>query len=77
MDAEYRCLFEQVWLYSIVCEDLCFILWYLFILQREEKQLDASVEALIQQASDIKNSIGAFLWKLENEYEQINWWVVA
>ncbi|CAI9546253.1 unnamed protein product [Staurois parvus] len=42
-------------------------------LQREEKQLETSLETLIAQVSDIKNSLVAFIHKLENEYERLTW----
>ncbi|KAK2167382.1 hypothetical protein LSH36_28g01043 [Paralvinella palmiformis] len=41
--------------------------------QREEKQIDATVEALIQRVTDVKNSISSFIAKLESEYETISW----
>ncbi|PSN47445.1 Mediator of RNA polymerase II transcription subunit 8 [Blattella germanica] len=42
-------------------------------MQREEKQLDASLEAIIIRVNDLKNSIGSMLVKLEHEYETLNW----
>ncbi|XP_072275430.1 mediator of RNA polymerase II transcription subunit 8 [Pyxicephalus adspersus] len=42
-------------------------------MQREEKQLETSLETLIAQVSDIKNSLVAFIHKLENEYERLTW----
>ncbi|XP_049794197.1 mediator of RNA polymerase II transcription subunit 8 [Schistocerca nitens] len=42
-------------------------------MQREEKQLDAALEALILRVNDLKTSIGSMLFKLEHEYETINW----
>jgi len=42
-------------------------------MNREEKQLDATLEAVSQRVSDIKNSIGGMLQKLEAEYETLNW----
>lgn len=42
-------------------------------MQREEKQLDAALEALIMKVNDLKTSIGSMLFKLEHEYETINW----
>lgn len=41
--------------------------------QKEEKQLEATVDALIHRVQDIKNSIASFLFKLENEYQTLNW----
>ncbi|XP_068095555.1 mediator of RNA polymerase II transcription subunit 8-B-like isoform X4 [Hyperolius riggenbachi] len=42
-------------------------------MQREEKQLESSLDTLIGQVSDIKNSLAAFIYKLENEYERLTW----
>ncbi|XP_067002972.1 mediator of RNA polymerase II transcription subunit 8 isoform X2 [Anabrus simplex] len=42
-------------------------------MQREEKQLDAALEAIIMRVNDLKNSIGSMLFKLEHEYETLNW----
>ncbi|XP_018417068.1 PREDICTED: mediator of RNA polymerase II transcription subunit 8 [Nanorana parkeri] len=42
-------------------------------MQREEKQLESSLETLSAQVSDIKNSLVAFIHKLENEYERLTW----
>lgn len=42
-------------------------------MQREEKQLEASVDALINQIGDLKNSLAGFIFKLENEYERMTW----
>lgn len=42
-------------------------------MQKEEKQLELSVDALIQRVSELKNSIAAFLLKLEHEYETMSW----
>ena len=44
-------------------------------LQREEKQLDSSLEVLIQRVQEVKSNIAAFLMKLEHEYETLNWYV--
>ncbi|XP_061191112.1 mediator of RNA polymerase II transcription subunit 8-A-like, partial [Saccostrea echinata] len=41
--------------------------------QKEEKQLEQTVESLIQRVQDIKNSIANFLLKLENEYNTLQW----
>ncbi|KAM9324638.1 mediator of RNA polymerase II transcription subunit 8 [Gastrophryne carolinensis] len=41
--------------------------------QREEKQLESSLETLSSQVSDIKNSLAAFIYKLENEYDRLTW----
>ncbi|KAG8233096.1 hypothetical protein J437_LFUL013287 [Ladona fulva] len=42
-------------------------------MQREEKQLEASLEAIIMRVNDLKNSIASMLVKLEQEYETLNW----
>ncbi|XP_032349947.1 mediator of RNA polymerase II transcription subunit 8 isoform X1 [Camelus ferus] len=40
---------------------------------REEKQLEASLDALLSQVADLKNSLGSFIYKLENEYDRLTW----
>ncbi|KAL4237057.1 mediator of RNA polymerase II transcription subunit 8 [Mactra antiquata] len=42
-------------------------------MQKEEKQLEMSLESMIQRVSELKNSIGALIFKLEHEYETLNW----
>lgn len=42
-------------------------------MQREEKQLEAALTAIISRVNDLKNAIIAMIHKLENEYETINW----
>lgn len=42
-------------------------------MQREEKQLDAALEAIILRVNDLKSSIAAMIYKLEHEYETLNW----
>lgn len=42
-------------------------------MQKEEKQLEMSLEALIQRVAELKNSIGSFIAKLEHEYETMSW----
>lgn len=42
-------------------------------MQREEKQLESLIDAVLNRLNDLKLSIGAMLHKLENEYETINW----
>ncbi|XP_064625327.1 mediator of RNA polymerase II transcription subunit 8-like [Lineus longissimus] len=42
-------------------------------MQREEKQLEASLDAITQKVRDLKNSLTTFLLKLEHEYEVLNW----
>ncbi|EPQ07680.1 Mediator of RNA polymerase II transcription subunit 8 [Myotis brandtii] len=43
------------------------------VAQREEKQLEASLDALLSQVADLKNSLGSFIYKLENEYDRLTW----
>uniref|UniRef100_A0A7M4FJS3 Mediator of RNA polymerase II transcription subunit 8 n=1 Tax=Crocodylus porosus TaxID=8502 RepID=A0A7M4FJS3_CROPO len=40
---------------------------------REEKQLEVTLEALISQVADLKNSLVSFIYKLENEYDRLTW----
>lgn len=42
-------------------------------MQREEKQLEAALEAMIQRVNDLKNSLLSMTYKVENEYETMNW----
>ncbi|KAI3369105.1 hypothetical protein L3Q82_026067 [Scortum barcoo] len=42
-------------------------------MQREEKQLEASVESLISRVAHVKNALHSFIYKLENEYERLTW----
>ncbi|XP_046428504.1 mediator of RNA polymerase II transcription subunit 8 isoform X1 [Neodiprion virginianus] len=42
-------------------------------MQREEKQLDSALEAIILRVSDLKSAIAGMLYKLEHEYETLNW----
>lgn len=42
-------------------------------MSREEKQLDATLDAVLNRLNDLKMSIGAMVHKLETEYETINW----
>lgn len=41
--------------------------------QREEKQLEATVQAILNRVNDLKTAIQALITKLETEYETINW----
>ncbi|MBN3298640.1 mediator of RNA polymerase II transcription subunit 8 isoform X2 [Amia ocellicauda] len=41
--------------------------------QREEKQLEASIDALITRVAHLKNSLHNFIFKLENEYDRLTW----
>ncbi|KAK2579793.1 hypothetical protein KPH14_012185 [Odynerus spinipes] len=42
-------------------------------MQREEKQLDAALEAIIMRVNDLKTAIASMIFKLEHEYETLNW----
>ncbi|KXJ70153.1 hypothetical protein RP20_CCG024666 [Aedes albopictus] len=42
-------------------------------MQREEKQMDMLLEAVLNRLNDLKHSIGAMIHRLETEYETINW----
>lgn len=42
-------------------------------MQRDEKHLDAALEAIIMRVNDLKNAIAAMVFKLEHEYETLNW----
>lgn len=42
-------------------------------MQREEKQLDSALEAIIMRVNDVKNAIAAMIFKVEHEYETLNW----
>ncbi|XP_066596324.1 mediator of RNA polymerase II transcription subunit 8-like [Prorops nasuta] len=42
-------------------------------MQREEKQLDSALEAIIMRVNDLKSAIAAMIFKLENEFETLNW----
>lgn len=42
-------------------------------MSREEKQLDATLDAVLNRLNDLKISIGSMVHKLETEYETINW----
>nr|SVE92781.1 EOG090X0JK2 [Megafenestra aurita] len=42
-------------------------------MQREEKQLEAALEALLQRINDLKTSIRTLLFRLENEYASLSW----
>ncbi|CAH0551990.1 unnamed protein product [Brassicogethes aeneus] len=41
--------------------------------QREEKQLESALESIIQRVNDLKNSIASMIFRVENEFESINW----
>ncbi|XP_074524464.1 mediator of RNA polymerase II transcription subunit 8 isoform X2 [Halichoeres trimaculatus] len=41
--------------------------------QREEKQLEASVESLASRVAHVKSALHSFIYKLENEYERLTW----
>uniref|UniRef100_A0A2K5MPU7 Mediator of RNA polymerase II transcription subunit 8 n=1 Tax=Cercocebus atys TaxID=9531 RepID=A0A2K5MPU7_CERAT len=64
------------WLFSPPFYVSYLFIWVtnLFLLvQREEKQLEASLDALLSQVADLKNSLGSFICKLENEYGRLTW----
>lgn len=42
-------------------------------MQRDEKHLDSALEAIIMRVNDLKNAIAAMVFKLEHEYETLNW----
>ncbi|XP_067677842.1 mediator of RNA polymerase II transcription subunit 8-like [Haliotis asinina] len=42
-------------------------------MQKEEKQLESSLDVLIQNVKDLKNTISSFLQKLEHEYDHLSW----
>lgn len=42
-------------------------------MQREEKQLEALIDAVLNRLNDLKHSIGAMIHKIETEFEIINW----
>ncbi|CAH1133495.1 unnamed protein product [Ceutorhynchus assimilis] len=41
--------------------------------QREEKQLETSLESIVQRVNDLKASLASMIFKVENEYESLNW----
>ncbi|XP_017784155.1 PREDICTED: mediator of RNA polymerase II transcription subunit 8 [Nicrophorus vespilloides] len=41
--------------------------------QREEKQLESALESIILRVNDLKSSIAAMIFKVENEYDTMNW----
>ncbi|XP_008209854.1 mediator of RNA polymerase II transcription subunit 8 isoform X2 [Nasonia vitripennis] len=42
-------------------------------MQREEKQLDSALEAIIMRVNDLKSAIASMIFKVEHEYETLNW----
>ncbi|XP_055684957.1 mediator of RNA polymerase II transcription subunit 8 [Lutzomyia longipalpis] len=42
-------------------------------MSREEKQLEALLDAVLSRLNDLKLSIGAMIQKIETEFETINW----
>ncbi|KAF5301639.1 hypothetical protein FQA39_LY10686 [Lamprigera yunnana] len=40
---------------------------------REEKQLETALDAIIQRVNDLKSSMAAMIYKVENEYETLSW----
>uniref|UniRef100_A0A1B6BX70 Mediator of RNA polymerase II transcription subunit 8 n=1 Tax=Clastoptera arizonana TaxID=38151 RepID=A0A1B6BX70_9HEMI len=43
------------------------------MMAREEKQLESALDAIIQRVNDLKGAIAAMIFKLEHEYETLNW----
>ena len=56
----------------MICNGIIINIMYIN-LQKEEKQLELAQEALIQRVTELKNSIGSFIMKLEHEYESLSW----
>lgn len=42
-------------------------------MQREEKQMDATIDAVLNRLADIRRSIVALIMKIEIEHQTINW----
>lgn len=42
-------------------------------MQREERQLESALDAMILRVNDLKAALGAMIYKIENEYETLNW----
>ena len=42
-------------------------------MQREEKQLESLLEAVLMRLNDLKLSIRSMVHKIETEYETLNW----
>lgn len=42
-------------------------------MQREEKQLEAALDAIILRVNDLKSSLVSMIYKVENEYETMSW----
>uniref|UniRef100_A0A1Y1KP43 Mediator of RNA polymerase II transcription subunit 8 n=2 Tax=Photinus pyralis TaxID=7054 RepID=A0A1Y1KP43_PHOPY len=40
---------------------------------REEKQLESALDSIIQRINDLKASVASMIFKVENEYETLNW----
>lgn len=58
---------------GIIDVNLGIRLCFCFHQQREEKQLEASVESLISRVAHVKTALHSFIYKLENEYERLMW----
>jgi len=41
--------------------------------QREEKQLENALDSIILRVNDLKSSLAAMIYKVENEYDTMNW----
>ena len=68
---------------SIIYKSLCKVAPAHYLLksnvsfyQREEKELEASIDALVHKTKELKTSIVSFLLKLENEHEYLQWYVL-
>lgn len=42
-------------------------------MSREDKQLDASLEAALIKINDLKSALAAMIFKLENHCDSMNW----
>lgn len=42
-------------------------------MQREEKQQESTLQAILTRVNDLKIAIQALITKMETEYETINW----
>ena len=42
-------------------------------MDKEDKAVDAVTDALISRTIDLKNNITQLIWKLENEFETLQW----
>jgi mediator of RNA polymerase II transcription subunit 8 len=42
-------------------------------MDREEKQLDATVDSLILRVQDLKNALNGFIYRIQTEYQSLTW----